>query len=103
MPSMDSLKRYDFVEDLEAADASGAEDLIRARLGDMAALSEKVPELQSYRNPLQIDWGQALQAFQYNRVQGASLGGGYIWEPGPSFTAVHFNGRVIFGDERVSG
>ena len=101
VPSLDSLDQFDFGTEFEAAEEVAAEELIRQRIGDMAALSEDLPpEFGQPRQALRIDWGQLLQTFQYNRVQGASLGGGYALEPGPAFTTLLARARFSFGDLR---
>ncbi len=101
VPSLDSLRNFEFGSEFEVAEQSAAEDIVRARIGDMAALSEKLPAqlVQPRTNPL-LDLGQALQAFQYNRVQGPSLGGGYTLYPDIAFTTLHATARFGFGDLR---
>ena len=101
VPSLDSLRNFEFGSEFEVAEQSAAEDIIRARIGDMAALSEKLPHqlVQPQTNPL-LDPAIALQAFQYNRVQGPSLGGGHTLYPDLAFTTLHATARFGFGDLR---
>ncbi len=101
VPSLDSLRNFAFGSEFEVAEQSAAEDIIRARIGDMAALSDRLPHqlVQPQTNPL-LDPGLALQAFQYNRVQGPSLGGGHTLYPDIAFTTLHATARFGFGDLR---
>ncbi len=101
VPSLDSLRNFEFGSEFEVAEQSAAEDIIRARIGDMAALSEKLPpQFVQPRTMPGLDLGLALQAFQYNRVQGPSLGGGHTLYPDIAFTTLNATARFGFGDLR---
>ncbi len=100
VPPLDSLQAYAFDAEFEQTVDLAAEEFIATRVGDLATLSERLPDDVVGRDRFGVDWQQAMRVFQFNRVQGASLGLGYQWRPGPGFTTLHLDGRFGFGDLR---
>jgi hypothetical protein len=100
VPPLDSLQDFPFDVEFEHAVDLAAGDFISTRVGNLAGLSEKLPDDVVGRDRFGVDWQQAMRVFQFNRVQGASLGLGYQWRPGPDFTTVHLDARFGFGDLR---
>ena len=104
VPSLDSLDRFDFDSALDGSEQLAAEGLIRQRVGDLASLSQDLPdEFAADRRLLSVDWSQLFQVFQYNRVQGPTLGGGHVLDAGPAFTTLHTSARFSFSNRRVTG
>jgi len=104
LPTLDSLKSYDFDTDWnEAVDLASNESLDNA-IREIAEIGTNSPAVNAFaRKPGGVDWRHVYNAFGYNRVQGPSVGGGYQWSLWSAYTTLHLNARYGFNDKHLLG
>jgi len=102
VPPADSLIAYDWATDFKVAREQEEEERLTESLVSLATISEQLPPRWLGRRTVQLAWQEFADAIRYNRVQGASIGAGLQWRPGPAYNTVHVTGRFGFGDLRPS-
>jgi hypothetical protein len=98
VPPGDSLTAYDWKTEFKVALEPEEEERLTESLVSLANISEELPPQWIGRRTLQLAWQDFADVVRYNRVQGASVGVGIQWRPGPAFHTVHVTGRFGFGD-----
>lgn len=93
----DSLLAYDgWTDSLKLAKSPEEEARLRDLMGDLARLSESLPDELTGRRVHGIQYERFADILRYNRVQGLSGGLGYMLDlPGVPFT--HLQGTARFG------
>lgn len=103
VPPRDTLHLFTWDHPLRFAEDAAEAKYLRDTFGELAALDEKLPSQWTHR----VRAGTALEHLsdivRFNRVQGASLGMGYFWRPGPAFVSVIATGRFGLSDHRPTG
>jgi len=84
---------------LSASDATRLEDLRR----DVLSTMEHLPDSITGRPRLGLAFDRLTDIWRYNRAEGASLGAGYEWRPGPAFVYLLAKARYAFTDRRLQG
>ncbi|HMA43556.1 MAG TPA: hypothetical protein VKO86_06045, partial [Gemmatimonadales bacterium] len=84
---------------LSADDATRLEDLRR----DVLSMVEQLPDSLTGRPRLALSVDRFADIWRYNRAEGASLGAGYEWRPGPAFVSILARARYAFTDQRLQG
>ncbi len=82
-----------------AADAARLDDLRR----DVLNMVERLPDSLTGRRRLGLAFDRFTDIWRYNRAEGASLGVGYEWRPGPAFVSLLAKARYAFTDGRLQG
>jgi hypothetical protein len=101
-PANDSLSRYRGWRDTLSL-RDGGDERARATEASLAALSEELPDELTGRQAYGIGFERVSDVFQYNRVQGVSLGLGLRARAPGRFNDVFVTGRYGFSDRRVTG
>ena len=84
---------------LTQSDAARLEDLRR----DVLSTMERLPDSITGRPRLAFAFDRLTDIWRYNRAEGASLGAGYEWRPGPAFVYLLAKARYAFTDRRLQG
>ncbi len=85
--------------DLSGADAERIEDFRR----EVAGMLEHLPDSLTGQRRRGFAFDALTDIWRYNRAEGASLGLGYEWRPGPPFVSVLAKARYAFTDSRLQG
>ena len=85
--------------DLTADEASRLSDLRR----DVLNTVERLPDSLTGRPRVALAFDRFADIWRYNRAEGASLGAGYEWRPGPAFVSLLGKARYAFTDGRLEG
>ncbi|MDH5804776.1 MAG: hypothetical protein OEZ54_06290, partial [Gemmatimonadota bacterium] len=100
----DSLAAFDgWEEPLTLALSNEEEERIRETIESLSRLEETLPEDWIGRMPHHFAFENFTDIHRFNRVQGHSLGGGYLVRPGLPFTTLTGKARLSFGDLRITG
>jgi hypothetical protein len=102
LPPLDSLTSFPFSAEFEYTKSLAAEEFINERVGELARISEQLTD-PTASSRFAANWLKVYDVFNFNRVQGPSIGFGYTWNPPIDFTTILFSGRFGFGDERPLG
>ena len=103
-PPNDSLALYGgWTDSLELESSPEDDRRIREAQAGLAGLVEDLPGELSGRTNRGFAYQSLADAFQYNRVQGISLGAGYRLRLPGRFTDLYGTARFGFSDERLTG
>lgn len=101
-PPRDSLRQYVGWEDSLSLSRSAADDAqLRELQADMARMAERLDRQITGIQTAGMAWERLSDLYRYNRVQGSSLGAGYMVRlPSPDFSNLHGSARYGLGDGR---
>jgi hypothetical protein len=103
-PPNDTLALYQgWTDSLELENSEEDDRRIREAQADLAGLVEELPGELSGRTARGFAFQTLADAFQYNRVQGVSLGAGYRLRLPGRFADLYGTLRFGFSDERLTG
>lgn len=80
--------------------ASDREQLRDLRL-EARRFLEHLPDSLTGRRKVSVSFERLSDIWRYNRAEGASLGWGYAWRPGPPYLAMLVAARYAFTDRRL--
>ncbi len=103
VPPAESLLMYEWTTDFKVAQDEEEERRLRESLAVLADISEQLPDQWVGRMRFHAAWEQFSDLYRFNRVQGPSVGLGYLWRPGLSYTSVLATGRFGIADKRPTG
>jgi hypothetical protein len=103
VPPADSLAAYPWEAPFEVEVKGEEERRLRESLAALAELEEDLPRQWLGRPRAVLAWERFSDLFRYNRVQGPSVGAGYLFRPGIHFTTIFVAGRFGFADLRPTG
>jgi hypothetical protein len=98
VPPADSLVAYPWDAEFKVALDASEQKRIGESVAELASISEDLPPQWVGRRQFQMAWERFSDIVRFNRVQGASLGAGLQFRPGPAFTTILLTGRFGLGD-----
>ncbi|MFQ5551925.1 MAG: hypothetical protein ACE5FJ_11885, partial [Gemmatimonadales bacterium] len=98
VPDRDSLEAYDWPDEIELAMTRKQERHVRETIATLARLGEELEADMVGRQMATVAWEELADVARFNRVQGLSVGVGYLLRPGPAFWSVYGAARFGVGD-----
>lgn len=103
VPPAESLASYPWRDSLSLDLDPLEAERIRQTVVALGKLAEQLPADLVARAPFGLAWDEMGGIVRFNRVQGASVGGGLQIRPGFAFTTLDVTARFGFSDERLLG
>ena len=103
VPAADSLARHVWPEPLVTGLEPAEERWLRESGVELAKLSEQLPDRWVGRQRLGLAWERLGDVVRFNRVQGPSVGLGFVLNPKDPFLQLVGTGRFGFSDRRPTG
>lgn len=103
IPASDSLARHPWPEPLVVGLEPAEERWLRESGIELAKLSEQLPDRWVGRRRFGVAWERLGDVVRFNRVQGPSVGLGFVLNPKDPFLHLVGTGRFGFSDRRPTG